>query len=446
MAITIRQQPTTPNIVNGNILFHITSTKFEEPQFQYVADVKDVDGLIQRVKQQPNPSGKGVFDISQIISNQFPTTDPVWNISAPTGNKDCAKQIEVIFGEEYGTSPTSSVTLFNGITDTAGQPSLKGKDFYYILNGTIDALDLVNWNWPSSSKFDLEDPDANSTFTHQNGLTEFNENKITDNDYHTISFLVGNEFDNEPNEAQDVYAVVVEQFDASGDLIATDTIINLTLRVQQGQTWANIFENQTESTRLVHFPAGPQNLVAAGIDFSFGVTTTYRLTFIAQLNDGNPNPDGIWGIYDFKIQECSGFDSVRFAWKNEFGVWDYFNFNKAENVETQIERETYKQTFVDYSTASNNVPYDKQRRGTINYLNKINKTHTINSDWLTQDEADKLRELFFSTNVYIQQPDGEYYPIVIQTSQIEEKTNPLNQKVFQYQVDYDYAMGTRTRL
>jgi hypothetical protein len=65
-----------------------------------------------------------------------------------------------------------------------------------------------------------------------------------------------------------------------------------------------------------------------------------------------------------------------------------------------IEKNT-TQTFVDYSSTTNSVPYDIARRGRVNHYNDITKQRQANSDWLTQTEADNLREMFFSADVYI---------------------------------------------
>ena len=70
--ITINQSPTFPNIANNDLLWVVESTQISQPQFQFVVDIKDEnDVLIQRVKQQPNPQGYGVFNLKNIISNQF---------------------------------------------------------------------------------------------------------------------------------------------------------------------------------------------------------------------------------------------------------------------------------------------------------------------------------------------------------------------------------------
>ena len=90
------------------------------------------------------------------------------------------------------------------------------------------------------------------------------------------------------------------------------------------------------------------------------------------------------------------------------------------------------------------MPYDQQRRGRTQYYNKVNKQHTVESDYLTQEYADSLRELFYSTNVYVQE-GTTFEPVVITNANITEKTNPRTQKLFRYTANYEYANEVRPR-
>ena len=71
MAISIQQSPTTPNMANNNLVFAVTSSQVTQPQFQFVADLtySGSNTVLQRIKQQPNPSAVGVFDLGSIITN-----------------------------------------------------------------------------------------------------------------------------------------------------------------------------------------------------------------------------------------------------------------------------------------------------------------------------------------------------------------------------------------
>lgn len=455
MAITINQNPTSPNLSNGNLVFAVNSTQIAQPQFQYVCDVLYSPGgaLIQRIKQQPNPTGYGVFDLSMIITSTLGPTDKVWTITAAEGNSERGSldSYEVKFGEEYGTSVSSSVILYNG-RGGAGSPSVSGSVRYNMLDGTLNPNDKVNWNWASGSKLD-EHNINDDTFNFQYGLTDFPATQsIRSTDYHTLSLLNGNlQPIDSPTVAQDVYVMEVVEYNSAGAALASASYYNNETdgnggpRNNAAQVWADVYASQNADTRLIHFPAGPQNFAGAGNTLNAN-TAYYVCTFYEQATDGFRNDNGIWGTYRFNLttRNC-GYDGVRFAWKNKYGVWDYYTMGLAETSNSSIERKNYKQTFVNFSSTSASVPYDKTRRGENNYMNKIVRNKTAESDWLTQTYADLLTELFYSTNVYIQ--DGtQMLPVVIKNASIEEKTNPRTQKLFKYTVEYALANDIQARL
>ena len=140
-----------------------------------------------------------------------------------------------------------------------------------------------------------------------------------------------------------------------------------------------------------------------------------------------------------------GYDGVRFAWKNQFGVWDYYTFTLQSNSAFNIERQSYEQEFVNYSTTTTTVAYDRERRGASQFYNALDQVQTANSDWLDQAEADWLRELFFSANVY-QQIGTNLFPIVISSANMVEKTNPRTQTTFQYLIEFKPANQLRPRI
>ena len=447
MAVTIQQEPTTPNIANNDLLYVLTSTQVSQPQFQYVCDIKDNSGtLIQRIKQQAKPSAKGVFNTGQIMTSYFTNADRIWDTAVVAPNTGSGLNFIVEFGEEYAASVSASVVLYNGISATPGEPAKSGSVNYFNLYGVNEsALDLNNWNWNSSSKYDEELID-DIPFTHQFGLTSFDTQSVYDTDYGTISFLNGNAgAPPKLTEAQNVYAALYKQYDVTGSLLSTDTIYNETIYNDPlTEQWVNVYLSQSQATRLAHFPSGPQNMVDAGITLDANLDY-YTINFVPQLSDGSPSDIATWGLYTFNIGDCSGFTPQRFAWKNIYGVWDYYNFIKANNRTSTIQRKEYTQTFVNYSTTGNTVPYDQTRRGRNNHYNDVTKQRQANSDWLTQTDADNLREMFYSADVYYYEDSYGWIPVVISDASITERTNDLSQKTFQYAVNYEYAVGQYSR-
>ena len=204
-----------------------------------------------------------------------------------------------------------------------------------------------------------------------------------------------------------------------------------------------------------------------------------------------------WDGFDNNLysdcEDC-GYTHKQFMWKNKYGAFDYFTFTKAETITNDIERESYEQSFVDYS-ATSILPFNKSRRGTEQYYNKITQRHIIESDWMTKNEADNIKEMFFSTAVWELQkqnswlitgypanapqvnepttqyvdvfsnqlnnplPQAEVYtssdtppfqveqiPIVITNAQLIEKTNPRTQKLYKVSAEFIYSNDLNARV
>ena len=455
MAITILQQPTEPNMANADLLFEVSSNVFTQPQFQYVVDVFNSGSstLIQRVKQQPNPSGYGVFNMRQILSYQL-DSDNVWKTAKFATSSLCNKDFVIKFGEEYGTSVSSSVFLYNGITNATSSlaPAKTGSSFYPITDGLVEPNE-GGWNFPSSSYYTEEIASTNNTFNHQHNLSYApTTQSIQDGEYATIALYNGN-FANPSGDidivAQDIFYYQVDVYNAADTFIQGFGHYNIVsngggIRTVSTQLWDTVYNLQTNKTRLIHIGVGPENFAAAGNTLNSN-WAYYTVTVHSQDDAGLDNNNGVWATlrFDKSSPQCIG-NGVRFAWKNEFGVWDYYTFTLADSQTSAMERLDYQQTFVPFSTSTTSVPYSLARRGVKPFNTKITQDKTANSDWLTQAEADWIRELFYSTNVFIQ--DGsDFKPVVITTANIVEKTNPRTQKVYQYQIAFKLANQPRSR-
>ena len=109
MSVSITQQPTSPNVANTKLLYVVSSSLTSNPQYKYVADVflSGSSTRLDRLKTIPNPTGGGIFDISVEVINNL-DYDNNWKATS-TLNTGSSKIFIVKFGEEYGTSPSSSV-------------------------------------------------------------------------------------------------------------------------------------------------------------------------------------------------------------------------------------------------------------------------------------------------------------------------------------------------
>jgi len=462
MAITIQQQPTSPGMVNSDLVWTVSSNYSTYPQFQYVCDlyVSGSGTLLQRLKQQPNPNARAVFDLGTLISQYTSTRSDLIKTHYISGSTVENRSFIVKFGEEFGSSVSSSVALYTGIGNaTAGQPAKTGSAYYDFTNGLVEPNGAINWNFPSGSYLSYQTVGTAATASYDTWLTYApTTQSMGSSEYATLSIYNGN-FNGSTTVAQDVFWADVRFYNTASAMIGLSIpmpnitgsgylgIVGPGPRTSISQSWSTASANQNSYTRLIHIGCGSQNLnemTGGNINTNYAGWDYYEVSVYGQ-NISVPDINSVIAKRRFKRSSLNcGYDGVRFAWKNEFGVWDYYTFTLQTDSAVGIERQSYEQSFVDFSTATTSV-YNKQRRGQSQFYNDLTQVKTANSNWLTQDEADWLRELFFSADVYYQ--DGtDVLPCVITSANVVEKTNPRTQKLFQYQIEFQPANQLRPRV
>ena len=463
--ITIQQAAGQLNLANSDLLWEVTSVSSSAPQFQYTCVLRDgCNNVLTTIKQQPNPSGKGVFNLGRIIK-QYVEPDLYALDITGTGsifhkNTNTAEFFKVAFGEEFSTSTTGSVTSYTGIGNATGSAQFTGSiPFYYILNGTLDP-NYGRFNWDTSSFFKMEPTPNTGSFSYNVALTDApREQYVQLTDYATISLLNGN-LTQLTSSAQDIAYVEYTLYSGASIVQQSvlDNIDNTNNFLSGGPRTGSIGNpfpgtintcttssgTQTSGSLLVYVGSGPQNLTEFNYLTLTGSWDYYTVKFYPRGTSG-PNVSASWDTFTYYNQSANcGYDGVRFAWLNDYGTWDYFNFTLQEDKTTTLERGLYKQTFVPYNTTTNTVPYSKKRRGTTSYYVNINESFRVFSDWLTQEQADWLGELFYSPNVYVQ-IGLEFIPVILLDTDFISKTNPRTQKNFQYIVNYTLANNKRSR-
>lgn len=395
--ITINQQPTYPNVTKTNLLYVVSGSNIDNPQYQYVMDI--VSGsLLTRIKQYPNPNGVGVFDTSRIMNDYIDSRTDVFQITSSTDFGSGKGTFEVRFGEEYGTSPSSSVTLYDG-QGNQGAPSVSGSEAN-VWGGTIDVNNGLGYNW--------DDVYGEQIFltNYPNSLSpqpDFDYKKVISSDYGILSF--------KGDEVQGVIQATLRTF--AGGVVTT---LNL--------------KGDVDNMGTI-IPVGPQNLIDAGVtQEQMNNTDWYTITVSART---------FYFVLD--TQACH-YDRANFFFVNKLGAWDFHGISLPKGKSTSINRSQLTKPFVNYSSQLS--PYDSKRRGIDYYDISLEDSYTIPTQYLTQEEAEWLSELIESTEVYLQE-NGLFIPIVITNSAYTHNTNKRSQKIFQYTIEYKYANQRRVR-
>jgi len=269
--------------------------------------------------------------------------------------------------------------------------------------------------------------------------------KIQLGQYHTVAFLNGNHYlDSE------VTGISISTFDSNNTLIEAQAINNTTANggAPFGTTIGyNLFQNTTNVDEgLLYFGCGTAQLEELGFDM-----TNVADYYVVAINGVAPCS----ASYRFQIQDadCKGYETIRLAFLNRLGAWDYYNFNKRSVRTTEITRSAMKQNYghtTEYSTSFagalqgvttyNQGTYDGGTR-TFN----VNAIQTIeaNTDFITEDEASLLEELFTSVDVYMQ-TGNNFEPVVISETQYVKQTT-ANDKLIQYIISIEKGHNTRVQ-
>jgi hypothetical protein len=391
MAVVFTQTPTTPNGSQSTILYGVANL-IDAPQAKYICDVKYTGGsTLVRIKQPSNNSGYGVFEISEILHDYIDYDQPWKTTSIVNSTNGNVLDFTIEFGEEYGTSPSSSLTV------SAGQIS----DTLTIYPAVTEYTEGYNWD----------------TATYlPNYLTNSPDTLyIKSSDYGTLSHanVSGNSVSN----------VIITVYNSNDQLLASKNL-------------SNSYGTSTTADKLIHIPVGPQNFKNdASLNILTGSSWEY---FNVITQPGNKTKTF------YRQDDCISENGKRFAFINKLGVFDYYN-TTLTNTETQAYKtETYEQSFIDFSTTDGLIPFDASRRGTTIYNKTIEPTFTAQTDWLTTEQVNWLVELFQSPSVFIQ--DGSnFIPVIITNNSAQKKTNPRGQKLFTYTIEYKLANPSRAR-
>ena len=369
MAITIIQQPTTPNCTYTNLVYEVSSSRSTDPQFQYIMDVY-VSGSVDRlarVRQFPNQYNKAVFDPSRIFNDNMEYVKDFTNNYLLTGSTQ-VRDFSVEFGEEFGTSVTSSVVISASLAT----------DIIQVFPCQIDPNNGTSYNYlDSASAVILSD--------RPNNFTEY-------------------------QNVNDRFAV----YNGTG--------------INQDITWtysAGLGGPYTETVTPGEFEkvkSPVQNQSSGTVTITFGSDTIIK-NYEAACDEP---------VYNFHFI-------------NKYGMFENFSTNRPARINTNVTRQDYTQTFVNYG--GNNPGYDVTRRGKGNFNTSLLDSYTISTNWLNQTEADWITQLIESDEVYLAvSPNNSVFkPIVITNTTYQQHTNRKDQKMFMYDITFEYANQRRGR-
>ena len=261
-------------------------------------------------------------------------------------------------------------------------------------------------------------------------------------DYHTVAFL--NDYG---NFTSDLDKINIKYYNAAGGLLSTTEIANSST---YGGWTPSTSVGMEDKHRLLYFGCGAGNLegqtVVAFQDAkpSDAANDGWAYYKIQGTGSGGITDPATANYYFIKESgSCKGFKVRRLAWRNSLGCYDYFNFKMKSTQTIEVTRNNYNTIMGRFNGSKwsyNNTMRGKRTREVTAVLKE-----TLNTDWMTEDQAFLLEKLVMSTDVYIvENADTEFTQGVMVTDSSIVKKTRANDKLIKYTIQIEYANNVNT--
>ena len=478
MAITVTQQPNQFNLAVQPNVWTLSGITTEDG---YTLEIFPQGSAtsIAKVRQPANPAGVAHFDVAKILQAQlgtafYETTTQV----APTPGETYTYYVR------YGTY-TDNIDTF--------EPTGSGTNF--IFNG-YDNWRNLNWNDtpfnPDPTVFECENAAVNNVEYREpyRYLTNFPNDSypLRSSSYHTLGFM--NKTKGSTTTGTD-YAlnvqpafVRVQFYNSIGGLIQT-AIYSITEanglgpRPDYNSTFIPAYET-SEYVGVVG--AGPQNLKDAGywpqshtaiwnevtqvwgnysVIWNLATSTALVDHYVVDIMSINQCEVAQFGVppsddaadllpylgdviysQTFQVADpCSKFDDVTVSFVNQYGVKDYFTFDRRNTYGVNTSRQEYYQTTGSWSDATFSI--DQHNGGSTVFSSEIETQMTLSSNWMDDNTSAWLEELYKSPSVQVYY-NGQWEPAVITSNNYQQKTYSRD-KLFQHVLQVKFANNQRVQ-
>ena len=466
MAVTIAQAPLYNTLPIGQqVIFAISEDTIVATKFKvkFVAEVYVSDSgityaaseLIGTFKTTPNNKGVGIFDLRPVLetfvkpdnegstfgngsrykqSYSIPVAQavrhPLHLIDKYAMSENSIKYFAIKFQVEYAESATDSVLAPSNTTNTSQ---------YLMFNGVLqydDVLTLTSGNYGYNlDSFYLDD--VNAKFLTNAPTNQYA--RLTD--YGTLPFL-----NFLPAGSVDkITSIHLEYYNSAGVNIGSENPL---------QNWNNGGSEgpgDWSQKRIMYFGAFPGNLRNWSTIFQALVTADTISYYTVQAFSTVGASSELYTINIICPNE-RGYEGIRLTWLNQWGVWDYYTFNKKSVRSISTNRTSYTQLGGTWNESTFKV--SGYKGGKKNFRVNSSEKIKLNTDFVTEAEGVWFEELINSTEVYIVNGfstdvadtiTNKYIePVVLTTSSYVKKTI-ANNKLMQYSIEIEKSKMQRTQ-
>jgi len=470
MSLSIVSSPDRVNATTNNLPIVVTSPSMSMAQYRLVTEIyipQRGSAPVTTIKTFPSAS-VAMIDIARVCSTYLTYDNAMYATGSEYSNTNAA-YFRVVMGEEYSSSPSSSIIAYNGL-GAVGAPAFSASfesNNDILLVPAVNEYSNLTYNWPDSewnedsgNPFLTNNPAYQESSFWTNGNWDNLTGELFSYDYATISSIT-DAFDNG-------FAFVNARLYNRNDIL-----------VYENDT--SFGDSQSPLGPLTHFGIGPANLSASNFpniinQYSASVYVSEddwsRITYEFEGFSGNYNigfTQASCSFYDqeliSRLDAVDQFDKIlkgrtRFAFINSYGVLDYYNVLNPVKKTSKISRKNYVQPQLPWQTmnTSSGAVFNINSRGKNDYYTTYIDNFSVTTDYMDTETSNWLSELIESPSVFIQNeaivnlsatnnsfyqrirtaPNG-FAPINIKNASYTWKTNKFSQKLFQYDLSWEMS-------
>jgi len=197
-----------------------------------------------------------------------------------------------------------------------------------------------------------------------------------------------------------------------------------------GTATDTITENATTTSLcILNYAQAPSN---AGFPFSTSGLEWYSLQ---ALSGSTP----IGKSVRFEVVCETKYPNQRIAFKNRYGQFDYIDMNEVSRQSFETEKRTYQPQIGTWEGST--LSYQSTDSSVLNYISDSKQSLSLNTNWLTEDWNDILKQLLVSDELYwIDTKYNVLRPVTIATQSMTFKTGVVD-KLIQYQFEFNFGQS-----
>ncbi len=194
-----------------------------------------------------------------------------------------------------------------------------------------------------------------------------------------------------------------------------------------------ITENATTTSLcILNYPQGPAN-----VGFPFGAFVGLSLDWYSIQAYSGSTPVGT-GVR-FEIDCPTKYPNQQIAFKNRYGQFDYIDMNEVSRQSFQTEKRTYSPQIGTWESST--FSYQPTDSSVLNYVSDSKQSLLANTNWLTEDWNDIIKQLLVSDELYwVDSKNNVIRPITIATQNMTFKTGVVD-KLIQYQFEFNFGQS-----